>query len=316
MNTTKRATILGVVLCAVTAMFPPAALPHQSLRAVRVLAISYRAHDGFSRRAYLILPAWYGPLRHPAIPLVISPHGRGVGARVNIRRWGDLPARGGFAVINPEGQGRKLTLFSWGDPGEIRDLARMPQIAEHAVPWLHIDRHRVYAFGGSMGGQETLLLLARFPRLLAGAAAFDAPTNMAARYRAFDRLPFGDGLQRLARREIGGTPATNPVGYEIRSPLDWARKIAFAGVPLQIWWSTRDRIVRDQEHESGRLYRDVKRLNPAAPVSEFVGRWAHTTEMAAHGYLPYALSRFGLLPPRAAPSLQRHPNLPPDRVLA
>jgi poly(3-hydroxybutyrate) depolymerase len=316
MSTTIRAAIMGVVLCVGAAMFPSAALTQPSVRAVRVLAISYRAHDGFSRRAYLILPAWYGPLRHPAIPLVISPHGRGVGARVNIRRWGDLPARGGFAVINPEGQGRKLTLFSWGDPGEIRDLARMPQIAEHAVPWLQIDRHRVYAFGGSMGGQETLLLLARFPRLLAGAAAFDAPTNMAARYRAFDRLPFGDGLQRLARREIGGTPATNRGGYEIRSPLDWARKIAFASVPLQIWWSTRDRIVCDQEDESGRLYRDVKRLNPAAPVSRFVGQWAHTTEMTAHGYLPYALSRFGLLPLRAAPSLQRHPNLPPDKVLA
>ena len=316
MRTTRRATIIGVVLCAVTALFPSAALTHPSVRAVRVLAISYRAHDGLSRRAYLILPAWYGPLNHPAIPLVVSPHGRGVGAWANIRRWGDLPARGGFAVINPEGQGRKLTLFSWGDPGEIRDLARMPQIAQRAVPWLQIDRHRFYAFGGSMGGQETLLLLARFPRLLAGAAAFDAPTNMAARYRAFDRLPYGDGLQRLARREIGGTPATNPGGYAIRSPLDWARKIAFAGVRLQIWWSTRDRIVGDQEHESGLLYRDVKRLNPAAPVNEFVGTWAHTTEMAAHGYLPYALSRFGLLPPRAAPSLQRHPNDPTDRVLA
>jgi poly(3-hydroxybutyrate) depolymerase len=279
-----------------------------------VLAFSYRAHDGLSRRAYLILPAWYGPGKHPAIPLVISPHGRGVGAHVNIRRWGGLPASGGFAVINPEGQGRKLALFSWGDPGEIRDLARMPQIAEHAFPWLQIDRRRVYAFGGSMGGQETLLLLARFPRLLAGAAAFDAPTNMAARYRAFDRLPFGDGLQRLAQREIGGTPATNPGGYEIRSPLGSARKIAFAGVPLQIWWSTRDRIVGDQAHESGLLYRDVKRLNPAARVSQFVGTWAHTTEMTAHGYLPYALSRFGLLPPRPMPQPQHRPDDRADAV--
>jgi pimeloyl-ACP methyl ester carboxylesterase len=316
MRTTRRATIIGVVLCAITAVFPSAALTHPPVRGVRVLAISYRAHDGLSRRAYLILPAWYGPLKHPAIPLVISPHGRGVGARTNIRRWGDLPVRAGFAVINPEGQGRKLTLFSWGDPGEIRDLARMPQIAERAVPWLHINRQRVYAFGGSMGGQETLLLLARFPRLLAGAAAFDAPTNMAARYRAFDRPPYGDGLQRLARREIGGTPATDPGGYAIRSPLDWARKIAFAGVPLQIWWSRRDRIVCDQEHESGLLYRDVRRLNPVASISEFVGTWAHTTEMAAHGYLPYALSRFGLLPPRPAPFPQRHPNEPGDRLLA
>jgi pimeloyl-ACP methyl ester carboxylesterase len=204
-----------------------------------------------------------------------------------------------------------LTLFSWGDPGEIRDLARMPRIAERAVPWLQIERHRVYAFGGSMGGQETLLLLARFPRLLAGAAAFDAPTNMAARYRAFELLPFGDGLQRLARREIGGTPATDPGGYETRSPLDYARKIAFAGVPLQIWWSTRDRTVSDQKQESGLLYRDIKRINRAAPVSEFVGAWGHTTEMTSHGYLPYALSRFGLMPPRPAPpALVHHHEVP------
>jgi len=297
--------IVGAVLSTVAAVVP-AAFAEPPARAVRVLAISYRAHDGLSRRAYLILPAWYGPKRHPPIPLVISPHGRGVGARTNIRRWGDLPARGGFAVINPEGQGRRLTLFSWGDAGEIRDLARMPLIAKHAVPWLRIARHRVYAFGGSMGGQETLLLLARFPGLLAGAAAFDAPTNMAARYRAFDLLPFGDGLQRLARREIGGTPATDPGGYETRSPLDYARRIAFAGVPLQIWWSTCDRTVRDQKHESGLLYRDIERLNPRAPVSQFVGGWAHTTEMTAHGYLPYALSRFGLMAPRAGPPSQDH----------
>ncbi len=310
MSKIKRVAIVGAVLCAVAAVLPAAAFASPSARAVRVLAISYRAHDGLARRAYLIVPAWYGPKRHPPIPLVISPHGRGVGARTNIRRWGDLPAWGGFAVINPEGQGRRLTLYSWGDPGEIRDLARMRLIAEHAVPWLHIDRHRVYAFGGSMGGQETLLLLARFPRLLAGAAAFDAPTNMAARYRAFDRLRFGDGLQKLARLEIGGTPATNPSGYETRSPLDCARKIAFAGVPLQIWWSTRDRTVSDQRHESGLLYRDIKRLSPAAPVTQFVGAWAHVTEMTAHGYLPYALSRFGLMPPRAAPPSYGHQESP------
>src|SRR6476660_9625662 len=311
MTVAKWVAIPGAVLCAVAALPSTQAFARPPARGVQVLAFSYRAHDGFSRRAYLILPAWYGPRKHPSIPLVISPHGRGVGARANIRRWGDLPASGGFAVINPEGQGRKLTLFSWGDPGEIHDLARMPQIAERAVPWLHIDRHRVYAFGGSMGGQETLLLLARFPRLLAGAAAFDAPTNMAARYRAFDRLPYGDGLQSLARREIGGTPTTNPRGYAARSPLDWARKIAFGGVPLQIWWSRRDRIVRDQEHESGLLYRDVKHLDPVAPISEFVGTWAHTTEMAAHGYLPYALSRFGLLPPRPPPpALVHHREAP------
>jgi poly(3-hydroxybutyrate) depolymerase len=261
--------------------------------AVRVIRISYRAHDGLLRRAYVIVPKNYRD--GTPIPLVISPHGRGVGARTNLRRWGLLPARGDFAVVNPEGQGRALTLFSWGDPGEIDDLARMPEIVEHALPWLRIARHRVYAFGGSMGGQETLLLTARFPHLLAGAAAFDAPTNMAARYRAFEYQPLGTTLQALARREIGGTPSADPRGYAVRSPLDWARRIAFSGVPLQIWWSTRDTIVTDQRDESGLLYRTIKRLNPSAPVSEFVGKWAHTTEMKSHGDLPYALSRFGLL---------------------
>jgi poly(3-hydroxybutyrate) depolymerase len=268
---------------------------------VRVIPITYRAHDGLPRRAFVIVPADYGKNGSPPIPLVISPHGRGVSAAANIRRWGRLPTLGNFAVINPEGQGRALALFSWGDPGEIRDLARMPQIAENALPWLHVDRHRVYAFGGSMGGQETLLLAARFPHLLAGAASFDAPTNMAARYRDFVELPLGSGLQRLARVEIGGTPRTDPHGYAVRGPIDWARKIAFSGVPLQVWWSTRDRIVTDGRQESGLLYRSIMRLNPEAPVTEFIGGWAHTTEMKPRGLLPYALSRFGLMPPRAGP---------------
>jgi poly(3-hydroxybutyrate) depolymerase len=292
------ALLIGLAALAGVAL-PDTAAAHSG--AVRVIAISYQAHDGLTRRAYVIVPADYGRASDPPLPLVISPHGRGVSAQLNIRRWGRLPALGRFAVVNPEGQGRALTLFSWGDPGEIRDLARMPDIVEHALPWLHVDRQRVYAFGGSMGGQETLLLTARFPHLLAGAAAFDAPTNMAARYRAFVHQPLGSELQQLARTEIGGTPSTDPHGYAVRSPLDWARRIAFSGVPLQIWWSTRDRTVTDEEGESGLLYRLIKRLNPKAPVSEFVGAWAHTTEMKAHGYLPYALSRFGLMPPRRGP---------------
>jgi poly(3-hydroxybutyrate) depolymerase len=267
--------------------------------AVRVWPIHYRAHDGLIRRAFVELPAWYGPRDDPSIPLIISPHGRGMSAQTNVRVWGDLPAVGRFAVVDPEGQGRRLTLFAWGDPGEISDLSKMPEFVEDALPWLHVDRRRIYAFGGSMGGQETLLLVARAPHLLAGAAAFDAPTNMAARYKAFPDLPSGDALQRLARREIGGTPATDVRGYAARSPLDWARKIAFSGVPLQIWWSTRDQIVVDQAQESGRLYRDIKRLNPDAPVREFVGAWAHTAEMRADAKLPFALGLFHLLPQAA-----------------
>jgi poly(3-hydroxybutyrate) depolymerase len=269
---------------------------------VRIWTIHYRAHDGLERPAYVVLPPWYGPRDHPPIPLVISPHGRGLDALANVRVWGDLPAVGRFALVNPEGQGRRLELYSWGDRGQIDDLARMPQIVEHALPWLRLQPHRIYAVGGSMGGQEVLLLVARHPRLLAGAAAFDAPTNLALRYREFPLLRRGWHLQALARAEVGGTPLTDPHAYAARSPLELARLIAASGVPLELWWSTRDRVVVDQREQSGALYRELEALDPEAPVYEFVGRWRHCREMRWNRRLPQALSILGLLagPPHVA----------------
>src|SRR5262249_40392167 len=175
--------------------------------------------------------------------------------------------------------------------------ARMPQILRRQVPWLHIDPRRIYAFGGSMGGQETLLLLARHPRLLAGAAAFDADTNLALRYRDFPELRFGGFLQWAAREEVGGTPSADPSAYVLRSPLDDARAIARSGVPLQLWWSTRDRIVIDQYSEqSGLLYHRIEAESPRAAVYPFVGTWAHTAEMRWNRRLPTGLRLSGLLP--------------------
>ena len=213
----------------------------------------------------MLVPEWYSPRRNPPLPLVISPHGRGLQARDNLHFWGGLPAFGPFIVISPEGQGRVLTRFSWGWKGQIDDLARMPASLAEMLPWVRVDRRRIYAVGSSMGGQETLLLVARHPRLLAGAAALDADTDMSARYYAFPGLRGGARLQRLAREEIGGTPATAPLAYRLRSPIEWAAAIARSGVPLHIWWSLRDRIVTNQRDESGRLYRLVRAMKPRAP---------------------------------------------------
>jgi len=266
---------------------------HAPAALVKILGFAYRAHNGAERLAFLVLPLWYGPRRHPPIPLVISPHGRGVGAVQNMLLWGSLPERGRFALVSPEGQGRRLVLFSWGDPGQIADLARMPRLARHAFPWLRIERRRIYAVGESMGGQETLLLVAHHPRLLAGAAAFDAPTNMDLRYRDFRELRHGLRLQRMARFEIGGSPWDSPRLYAERSPLALARRIALSGVPLELWWSPADRVVTDQAAQSGLLYRRIERFRPHAPVRRFVGRWAHGAEFRR--CLPRALERLGLL---------------------
>jgi poly(3-hydroxybutyrate) depolymerase len=275
---------------------------------VRMVTFGYTANGGRRRHGFVVLPRWYDPARNPPLPLVVAPHGRGISARVNLNYWGSLPAFGPFALVDPQGQGRRLSRYSWGWHGQIDDLARLPAIVERAVPGLRVDRRRIYAIGSSMGGQEALLLVAFHPRLLAGAAALDSATNMAARYRAFASLPGGRRLQRLARIEIGGTPSQVPRAYAARSPIHFARRIALAGVPLHLWWSLRDRIVRNQRSESGALYRAIERINPEAPVTRYVGDWAHSKEMHPLSRLPLVLIRFGLirldepLPPAIAAS--------------
>jgi len=282
---------------------------------VRMIRFAYTASGGRRRHGFVVLPRWYDPARNAALPLVIAPHGRGISARVNLNYWGSLPAFGPFALVDPQGQGRVLSRFSWGWRGQVDDLARMPSVVEHAVPGLRVDRRRIYAIGSSMGGQEALLLVAFHPRLLAGAAALDSATNMAARYRAFASMPGGSRLQRLARIEIGGTPSQVPHAYAARSPSHYARRIATAGVPLHLWWSRRDRIVRNQNAESGALYRAIRRINPEAPVTRYVGDWAHSKEMHPLARLPLVLVRFGLirldepLPPAIARS--QTPSLVP-----
>jgi hypothetical protein len=106
----------------------------------------------------------------------------------------------------------------------------------------------------------------------------------------------GRRLQRLAGFEFGGTPRLAPEAWADRSPIDYARTLAFSRVPLELWWSRRDRVVVDQASQSGLLFRAIKRINPRAPVVQVVGTWQHTAEMRPLGRLPLALAWIGLLP--------------------
>lgn len=313
----RRAASAAVVVASLAgglgapAVIPATAATIEPVRAelVRVETIEYHAHDGPLRLAYVALPSWYGPDRNPALPLVIGPHGRGVSAESMLDRFGDLPAHGSFALVSPEGQGRRLRRYSWGYAGQIDDLAAMPTRVTEALPWLKIDRTRIFAFGASMGGQEVLLLAARYPHLLAGVAAFDSTVDFALQYRNFGLIPCDPAcrrdwhgrlaviLRRLARREVGGAPTTSPTAYAARSPATYARRLAFSGLPLQLWWSRRDAVVRPAR-QSGALFRRITELNPARQVNAFVGGWAHGRFMRSDTGLPIALARFGLLPER------------------
>jgi len=286
------ATILLIALAVGVAISTFAAAGSAAPRAaVHTWTIHYTAHNGSNRLAAVMLPAWYGPAKNPPLPVIISPHGRNGTGLSNTKYFGDLPALGTFAVISPDGMGRRLGRKSYAYEGQIDDLAKMPEIAENALSWLHLDRTRIYAIGSSMGGHETLMLVARYPKLLAGAAALDSVTNLARRYT---QLPTGE-LQAAMRTEVGGTPAQTPAAYTARSPLAFAATIARAGVPLQIWWSTKDKIVVDQKHQSGTLFRTLRELGPTAPLSGYIGRWPHSKEMKADQLLPIVLEELGLI---------------------
>jgi len=312
--------IMLFLLAALVAVPRAAAAPQNG---VRTLTFTYRSHSGAARKAYVVLPAWYGERRHPVIPVVISPHGRGVSGSYNLRFWGDLPARGPFALISPDGHGRRLPFYSWGFAGQIDDLARMPVFARHAIPWLRLNPHRVYGIGDSMGGQEVLLLAARGGIRLAGVAAFDPVTDMARRYRVWHVTPGEQHLPALARVEFGGTPVQAPSAYAARSPSSRVREIARSGVPIQLWWSHRDSVITDQAEETGVFYDRVISLAPAAPVQEIVGYWEHAREMHPETQLPAALACFGLISSRGVdvPAYERGAGgtieeLPPERKLA
>lgn len=168
-----------------------------------------------------------------------------------------------------------------------------------------------------MGGQETLLLIARYPRLLAGAAVFDAVVDLKLQYRRFRFLdcnracrrrwtePLGNGLRELARLEIGGAPKKRPMAYRVRSPLTYVRSIAFSCVPLQFWWSNWDRVVTAPQRQSERLFRRIRALNPDAPVSAYVGFWRHTVALHARSQLPIALVDLGFVVVPFEPSRPR-----------
>jgi len=146
--------------------------------------------------------------------------------------------------------------------------------------------------------------------MLAGAAAFDPVVDFTLQYREFPRLrcarvcqkqwngPLGRSLQALARFELGGSPSRAPQAYQLRSPLTYVRAIAFSHVPLQLWWSRRDKIVIDQQRQAERLYNSLSEVNPSADLIGFTGGWRHSAEMRAKTRLPLALAMFGLLPPQ------------------
>jgi poly(3-hydroxybutyrate) depolymerase len=306
-----------------------------------------------AREAVVVLPSGWGPGRQPhRLPLVISPHGRNNFGWGNARGyWQDLPADGPFALVSPDGLARAHdkasdpfdqppsdpSLFTYAYTRWIDDLARMPKIVQATLPWLKIDLERIYVLGSSMGGQETLMLAARYPGplsagtgRLAGAAAFDSTCDLAGQCAYLSRRP-GTKPHDVAARmieEVNARPGNvrgfkqtatyynaklgrraslgqllsalprNQALWNERSPLHFVNQLAHLPFPLRLYWSSNDVIVGNQgPKQTGKLYRQIKAANPSAKVVEKRGTWAHSAEFVPGDALSDALIAFGLIEP-------------------
>jgi len=306
-----------------------------------------------AREATVVLPSGWGPGRQPhPLPLVISPHGRNNFGWGNARGyWRDLPADGPFALVSPDGLARAHdrasdpldqppsdpSLFTYAYRRWIDDLARMPKIVQATLPWLKIDLERVYVLGSSMGGQETLMLAARYPRALSGgtgrlrgAAAFDATCDLATQCAYLSSRP-GTKPHDVAARmieEVNARPASlrgfqqtaryfnakqgrqlalgqllsalprNQALWDERSPIHFVDKLAHLTFPLRLYWSSKDVIVGNQgRNQTGKLFKQIKAANASAKVVETRGTWAHSSEFVPGDALSDALAAFGLIEP-------------------
>ena len=242
---------------------------------VQTLDVAYTAWNGAALTATLVLPLGYSPETATPLPCIVQPHGRGSQPRYAAAVWGDLPTRFGFAVICPAAVGRDGTGNSWAVPGQIDDLVAMPDTVEAAMPWVRLDRRRLYLVGSSMGGQEALVALARAPDRFAAVAAYDGAADLAARYRDMGAAGQLRDQAKL-RHELQGTPAQRPFEYAQRSPLSFGQALVTSGVPLRIVWSTADEVVtRGSLTQFGRLCRRLRLLATAAPLTEVITALPH-----------------------------------------
>ncbi len=235
-------------------------------------------HDGSIQFGMLSLPR---DSRSRPLALVIAPHPFGWSVEEDYhggcaglkaashRGWLGIPSEMGIAVLQPEGHHRVVDRCSMGYEGVVRDLPKWIEAVDDVV---QVDESRIYACGLSMGGQESLLLAGSYPQIIAAAFAFNPVVDAAAWQRDLARTTVSDlraeGSDALIVTEVGGTPDEIPDAYTHRSALNVTDGLQ--RVPLAIWWSWLDVVVpRQVECHGKRLYDELKRLDPTAPVTEY-----------------------------------------------
>lgn len=226
----------------------------------------YAAWNGRVRTMKIVHP------RRPAagrrLPLVIWAHGAGGSARCE-NSFRDLPGRFGFVVACIDGQGTATRGHSYAAPGQIDDLARVPDLVRQRLPRLRIDQRNVIIAGTSMGGIEALVAADRHPTRFRSVVAIDAIADMQRRYWSLPTV-----RQRALREECGGDPIDRPACFARRTPIANIGNLARSRTRIALYWSVDDRL-SGSTAQMPAYAMAIHTANPDRRFSIRIGTWRH-----------------------------------------
>lgn len=190
--------------------------------------VHYRSVDGLTIPALLYTPP-QASAGQP-LPAIVWPHGGPTAQHdAGWYPWLQYFVQKGYAVLAPNfrgstGYGRAFELAGTGEWGG-KDLADVVAGADYLRGLPGVNGRRIGIHGGSYGGYQTLLALAKSPETFCCGVGFFGVSNRFSSWRDTDRI----GKRNMERKL--GKPTDNPDLYREASPLTY---VANVQVPLML----------------------------------------------------------------------------------
>jgi poly(3-hydroxybutyrate) depolymerase len=225
------------------------------------------------------------------VPLLIGLHGMGTGTGESTRDlWAGEAEERGWLLAAPDMHGnyhKNSGQYALAWPGAQHDVI---DTILYMMDNYNVDTSRIYVAGGSMGGQTTAMMAAKYPDVFAAAAPWKPLTDLAIWYDDLGNLGDPYNARPVIRREASGTfegatPSEAPFRYQQRSPIEMPQNSRLT--PIKMWHDEDDRYV--PIHHSIALKNAINSWNPVTPtilIEVGSGEYDCTTDPYQHCYRP------------------------------
>lgn len=198
-----------------------------------------------------------------SVPLIVGIHGMGGSGQYTRDFLAPEANNRGWLLAAPEMHGNyyiNVGSYALAWPGAQHDIV---DTIRYMMSEYTVDPSRIYIVGGSMGGQTTAMMAAKYPDTFAAVVPWKPLTDLADWYYELGTL--GDPYNNLPgiRNETGGTPISEPFEYQRRSPMAVPQNSRL--MPIKMWHDVDDVLV--PIHHSRDLRNAINSWNPITPVT-------------------------------------------------